>query len=320
MLSYRLLALIVFASECVHPQQSDNKQKLSAIIGAMGSQEKAAEALRRAESLYCKFKDGSFTSWTKGKPVVELGVMTESGDPTVFYSIDLKAGTAKMMGNMGSSSISVILTSSGATFIEPTSSGNMNITTVFAGFVGTPKRFFAVHSRHFFAYGQARPSQYHGICTVPDKMPWDHAKDNEQLRGTDVSGSDTGGDIGTGSGGGIGGGVFRIGGGVSPPRLTYKVEPEYSEEARKAKYQGTVVLAIEVWQDGRAHNIRVIRSLGLGLDKRAIQAVQKWKFVPGKKGSVPVKVRANVEVNFRLLDDSPASLAPASRRRSSRTP
>ena len=107
---------------------------------------------------------------------------------------------------------------------------------------------------------------------------------------------------GAGSGGGIGGGVFRIGGGVSAPRLTYKVEPEYSEEARKAKYQGTVVLAIQVWEDGRAHNIRVIRSLDLGLDEKAIQAVQEWKFVPGKKDGVPVKVRANVEVNFRLLE------------------
>ena len=119
-------------------------------------------------------------------------------------------------------------------------------------------------------------------------------------RGTGV-GSGRGAGVGPGSGGGIGGGVFRIGGGVSAPRLTYKVEPEYSEEARKAKYQGTVVLAIEVWQDGRAHNIRVIRSLGLGLDEKAVGAVQEWKFVPGKKDGIPVKVRANVEVNFRLL-------------------
>ena len=119
-------------------------------------------------------------------------------------------------------------------------------------------------------------------------------------RGTGV-GSGRGPGVGPGSGGGIGGGVFRIGGGVSAPRLTYKVEPEYSEEARKAKYQGTVVLAIEVWPDGKAHNIRVIRSLGLGLDEKAIGAVQQWRFVPGKKDKLPVKVRANVEVNFRLL-------------------
>ena len=126
------------------------------------------------------------------------------------------------------------------------------------------------------------------------KTPWDLVQVNDALKGSDAywrlndarfKSSDS---------------VFRIGEDVSAPRLTYKVEPEYSEEALKAKHQGTVVLAIEVWEDGRAHNIRVIRSLDPGLDERAIQAVQKWKFVPGKKGSVPVKVRANVEVNFRL--------------------
>ena len=95
--------------------------------------------------------------------------------------------------------------------------------------------------------------------------------------------------------------VFRIGGDVSAPGLTYKVEPEYSEEARKAKHQGIVVLAIQVWEDGRAHNIRVIRSLGLGLDEKAIQAGSRsGRSCPGKKDGIPVKVRANVEVNFRI--------------------
>jgi TonB family protein len=119
-------------------------------------------------------------------------------------------------------------------------------------------------------------------------------------KGTGV-GPGRGGGVGPGSGGGIGGGVFRVGGGVSAPRLTYKVEPEYSEEARKAKYQGTVVLAVEVWPDGGAHNIRVLRSLGLGLDEKAIEAVEKWKFVPGRKEGKPVRVAATIEVNFRLL-------------------
>ncbi len=114
-------------------------------------------------------------------------------------------------------------------------------------------------------------------------------------------GSGRGGGVGPGSGGGIGGGVYRVGGGVSAPRLTRKVEPEYSEEARKAKYQGTVVLAVEVWPDGKAHNVRVIRSLGLGLDEKAMQAVQQWEFVPGKKDGSAVKVSAQIEVNFRLL-------------------
>jgi len=114
-------------------------------------------------------------------------------------------------------------------------------------------------------------------------------------------GSGTGAGVGPGQGGGFGGGVYRVGGGVSPPKLTRKVDPEYSEEARKAKYQGTVLLQVEVWPDGRAHNVRVIRSLGLGLDEKAIEAVQKWEFVPGKKDGQSVKVMASVEVNFRLL-------------------
>ena len=114
-------------------------------------------------------------------------------------------------------------------------------------------------------------------------------------------GSGDGGGFGPGSGGGVGGGAFRVGGGVSAPVLLSKVEPEYSEEARKAKYQGTVLLYIEVDPSGKAVNIRVVRSLGLGLDEKAIEAVRKWKFKPGYKNGQPVTVQATIEVNFRLL-------------------
>ena len=114
-------------------------------------------------------------------------------------------------------------------------------------------------------------------------------------------GSGKGGGFGPGEGGGVGGGVFRVGGGVTAPALLYKVEPEYSEEARKAKYQGTVILYVEVSPDGRAVNPRVVRSLGLGLDEKAIEAVRKWKFRPGYKDGHPVTVAATIEVNFRLL-------------------
>ncbi|HBY60328.1 MAG TPA: energy transducer TonB [Solibacterales bacterium] len=114
-------------------------------------------------------------------------------------------------------------------------------------------------------------------------------------------GSGRGGGLGPGEGGGFGGGVYRIGGGVSAPVPIFKVEPEYSEEARKAKYQGTVLLAIVVDEQGRTSNIRVIRSLGLGLDEKAIEAVQKWRFRPAYKDGKAVPVSANVEVNFRLL-------------------
>lgn len=114
-------------------------------------------------------------------------------------------------------------------------------------------------------------------------------------------GSGSGGGLGPGSGGGVGGGAYRIGGGVSRPQLLLKVEPEYSEEARKAKYQGTVVLAVVVDENGRARDIKVIRPLGLGLDEKAIEAVQKWKFRPGQLNGKPVPVSASIEVNFRLL-------------------
>jgi TonB family protein len=114
-------------------------------------------------------------------------------------------------------------------------------------------------------------------------------------------GSGTGGGLGPGEGGGVGGGVYRVGGGVTAPQLVSKIEPEYSEEARKAKYQGTVTLYIQVDAQGKAINMRVLHSLGLGLDEKAMEAVKKWKFKPGTKDGKPVTVEAQIEVNFRLL-------------------
>lgn len=114
-------------------------------------------------------------------------------------------------------------------------------------------------------------------------------------------GSGGGGGFGPGSGGNMGGGAYRVGGGVSAPGVLFKVEPEYSEEARKAKFQGTVVLSIVVDPNGKARDIRVVRPLGLGLDEKAIEAVMKWRFKPGLKDGAPVPVQATVEVNFRLL-------------------
>jgi len=114
-------------------------------------------------------------------------------------------------------------------------------------------------------------------------------------------GSGSGGGLGPGEGGGVGGGVYRVGGGVTAPTLLQKIEPEYSEEARKAKYQGTVTLYIQVDAQGHAINMRVIHSLGLGLDEKAMEAVKKWKFKPGTKDGRAVIVEAMIEVNFRLL-------------------
>jgi periplasmic protein TonB len=106
--------------------------------------------------------------------------------------------------------------------------------------------------------------------------------------------------VGEGAGGGIGGGIYRVGGGVSAPRAIYSPDPDYSDEARKAKYQGTVVLWLIVDANGRPRDERVARSLGMGLDQRAIEAVRNWRFEPAMKDGHPVAVQINVEVNFRM--------------------
>jgi periplasmic protein TonB len=113
-------------------------------------------------------------------------------------------------------------------------------------------------------------------------------------------GSGHGPGVGPGWGGGIGGGAYRVGGGVTAPRAIYSPDPEFSEEARKAKFQGTVVLFLVVGTDGRAHDVRIVRSLGMGLDEKAIEAIHQWRFEAGRKNGVPVAVQVNVEVSFRL--------------------
>jgi len=113
-------------------------------------------------------------------------------------------------------------------------------------------------------------------------------------------GAGPGPSIGPGSnqGGNMAGSVSRI---TRAPQVLYMEEPEYSEEARKARFQGTVILAIEVDTAGRATNIRVVRSLGMGLDERAVAAVRRWRFRPAVSGDRPVGAPATVEVSFHLL-------------------
>jgi periplasmic protein TonB len=116
-------------------------------------------------------------------------------------------------------------------------------------------------------------------------------------------GSGTGGGLGPGFGGGTGGGAFRPGtGGVGYPSCLYCPEPQYSEDARKAKFQGIVVLQVIIQPDGHATNIQVVKGAGLGLDEKAIEAVRTWRFKPaiGPNGT-PVATITPIEVNFRLL-------------------
>ncbi len=106
--------------------------------------------------------------------------------------------------------------------------------------------------------------------------------------------------VGTGSGGGIGGGVFKVGGGISAPQPVSTPDPEYTEEARNAKTQGTCILWMIVDDQGRPRDIRVVRGLGFGLDAKAIEAVRQWKFQPAQKDGHPVNVQISVEVGFKL--------------------
>jgi protein TonB len=113
-------------------------------------------------------------------------------------------------------------------------------------------------------------------------------------------GSGTGRGLGPGEGMGTGGGTYRPGHGVTPPRPIFSPDPEFSEEARKAKYQGTCTLMIVVAADGKPINIRVVNSLGMGLDEKAIETVKTWRFEPGQKDGHPVNVEMAVEVDFHL--------------------
>jgi len=116
-------------------------------------------------------------------------------------------------------------------------------------------------------------------------------------------GSGSGGGLGPGSGGGTGGGVFRPGtGGVGFPDCLYCPTPEYSDDARKAKYQGTVVLQAVITTDGRATNIAVVKGPGLGLEEKALESVRNWRFKPaiGPNGR-PVATITTLEITFRLL-------------------
>jgi TonB family protein len=95
--------------------------------------------------------------------------------------------------------------------------------------------------------------------------------------------------------------AMRVGGGVLPPKLLYKVEPAYSDEARAVKTAGTVLLNVVIDVDGQAKDIRVEQGVGMGLDEKAVEAVRGWRFKPGEMGGAPVPVQARIEVNFRLM-------------------
>jgi TonB family protein len=115
-------------------------------------------------------------------------------------------------------------------------------------------------------------------------------------------GTGNGNGVGPGSGGNTGGGIRRVGDGVTAPKAIYQPEAEFSDEARRAKYEGTVVVTLIVDANGNPQNVHVSRTLGMGLDEKAVEAVQKYKFKPAIDQSTGkgVPVMVSVEVRFRL--------------------
>ena len=140
-----------------------------------------------------------------------------------------------------------------------------------------------------------------------NKMP-DLGVPNSSVKGFSMGngngtgiGSGDGAGIGPGSGGNIGGGVYQVGGAVRPPVAIYTPDPEFSEEARKAKFSGNVVVSLIVDANGKPRNVRVLRGVGMGLDQKAVEAVQQYKFKPALRNGQPVAVYLNVMVDFQIF-------------------
>jgi protein TonB len=131
---------------------------------------------------------------------------------------------------------------------------------------------------------------------------------NSPLLGNSM-GKGTGGGMGNGNGTGIGNGVGpgygngvkNVGNGVIGPKIIYQPEPEFSEEARKAKFMGVVTVSIIVDAQGKPQNVKVLRGVGMGLDEKAMEAVRQYRFKPATENGKPVAVFLNVEVNFEIF-------------------
>jgi protein TonB len=113
-------------------------------------------------------------------------------------------------------------------------------------------------------------------------------------------GSGKGSGYGPGQGGGYGGGFYHVGGAVAAPQLIYAVDPEFSDEARRAKYQGICIVTLIVDAQGNPQRVQVVHHLGMGLDQKAVAAVKQYRFKPATLQGKPVPVEVNVEVNFRI--------------------
>jgi protein TonB len=148
---------------------------------------------------------------------------------------------------------------------------------------------------------------YQKDLKMADNMP-NIGMPNSSLKGFSMGngngsgiGSGNGNGVGPGSGGNIGGGPMHIGGAIKPPSVAYSVDPEFSEEARKAKFSGNVQVYLWVDEQGNPSHVRVVRGVGMGLDEKAVEAVRQYKFHPAMLNGKPVKVDLYIEVNFQIF-------------------
>jgi periplasmic protein TonB len=112
----------------------------------------------------------------------------------------------------------------------------------------------------------------------------------------------SGSGYGPGAGGNTGGGmVYRIGGGVSRPVVIHAVDPEFSEEARRTKFSGNVIVYLQIDEQGVPDHIRVVRGVGMGLDEKAVEAARQYRFKPGMKDGKPVRTWMYMDVNFNIF-------------------
>ena len=105
---------------------------------------------------------------------------------------------------------------------------------------------------------------------------------------------------GPGGGGGYGGGLMSVGGGVSAPQVLHAVEPEFTDDARRANYQGNVSVQLIVDSEGNPQNVRLVNHLGMGLDQKAIEAVKQYRFRPAMYQGHSVAVQIVIDVDFHL--------------------
>jgi protein TonB len=95
--------------------------------------------------------------------------------------------------------------------------------------------------------------------------------------------------------------VKEVGGAVSAPTVIHSVPPEYTPEARKAKVEGIVAVMLIVDEHGLPQDVQVVRGTGTGLDMKAVEAIRQYRFKPALEDGRPVRVRLNIEVNFKIF-------------------